>query len=139
MLADLRDVSIILLALESIVIGIILLLLLWQIRLLVLLLRDEIGPILRDTQETTQTVQSTTKFVGKRVAKPFVNTISFFAGVRGALKAMTTAEGGRTAGSAYDASKARGGQDGVDAPLSSTTTISANTPSSISTDSTSGQ
>ncbi len=89
MLADLRDVSIILLALESIVIGVILLLLLWQLRLLVLLLRDEIAPILQNTQETTQTVQSTTKFVGKRVAKPFVGTISFMAGVRGALKAMT--------------------------------------------------
>lgn len=89
MLADLRDVSIILLALESIVIGVILLLLLWQLRLLVLLLRDEIGPILQNTQETTQTVQSTTKFVGKRVAKPFVGTISFMAGVRGALRAVT--------------------------------------------------
>ena len=89
MLADLRDVSIILLALESIVIGVILLLLLWQVRLLVLLLRDEIRPILQDTQETTQTVQSTTRFVGKRVAKPFVNAISVMAGVRGALKAMT--------------------------------------------------
>jgi ABC-type sulfate transport system permease component len=88
-LADLRDVSIILLALESIVIGVILLLLLWQLRLLVLLLRDEIGPILQNTQETTQTVQSTTKFVGKRVAKPFVGTISFMAGVRGALRAVT--------------------------------------------------
>ena len=89
MLADLRDVSIILLAFESIIIGIILLLLLWQVRLLVLLLRDEIGPILRDTQETTQTVQSTTRFVGKRVAKPFVSTISVFAGIKGALRAMT--------------------------------------------------
>lgn len=88
MLADLRDVSIILLALESIIIGIILLLLLWQVRLLVLLLRDEIGPILRDTQETTQTVQSTTRFVGKRIAKPAVSTISFVAGIKGAIRAM---------------------------------------------------
>jgi hypothetical protein len=105
-LADLRDVSIILLALESIVIGVILLLLLWQLRLLVLLLRDEIGPILRDTQDTTQTVQSTTKFVGKRVAKPFVGTISFMAGVRGALRAMT-GDIGRVSRSLEDTSKAR--------------------------------
>lgn len=104
MLADLRDVSIILLALESIVIGVILLLLLWQVRLLVLLLRDEIGPILRDTQETTKTVQSTTKFVGKRVAKPFVGTISFMAGIRGALRAMT-GDVGTPATPVYDISK----------------------------------
>ncbi len=89
MLADLRDISIILLALESIVIGIILLLLLWQVRLLVLLLRDEIKPILENTQETTKTLQSTTKFVGKRVTKPVVDTISFFAGVKQVMRAMT--------------------------------------------------
>jgi len=89
-LADFRDVSIILLALESIVIGVILLLLLWQVRLLVQLLRDEISPILKNTQETTKTVQSTTKFVGKRVAKPAVSTISFVAGLKGAIRAMRT-------------------------------------------------
>ncbi len=89
MLAALRDISIILLALESIVIGIILLLLLWQVRLLVLLLRDEIKPILENTQETTKTLQSTTKFVGKRVTKPVVDTISFFAGVKQVMRAMT--------------------------------------------------
>jgi hypothetical protein len=88
-LADLRDISIILLAIESIVIGVILLLLLWQVRLLVLLLRDEVQPILKDTQETTRTLQSTTRFLGKRAAKPVVATASFFAGVRRAVKAMT--------------------------------------------------
>jgi len=88
-LADLRDISIILLAIESIIIGIILLLLLWQVRLLVLLLRDEIKPILKDTQETTRTVKSTTRFVGVRVAKPVVKTASFFAGVRQVVRAMT--------------------------------------------------
>ena len=89
MLSNLRDISIILLALESLIIGVILLLLLWQIRLLVVLLRDEIGPILKDTQETTQTVQSTTKFVSKRVAKPIVGAASFAAGLKGALRAMS--------------------------------------------------
>jgi len=87
-LGDLRDLSIILLAIESIIIGIILLLLLWQVRLLVILLRDEIQPILKDTQETTRTVRSTSQFVGKRVAKPVVSTVSFFAGVRQVVKAM---------------------------------------------------
>jgi len=88
-LADLRDISIILLAIESIVIGVILLLLLWQVRLLVLLLRDEMKPILKDAQETTRTVKSTTQFVGTRVARPVVKTASFFAGVRQVIKSMT--------------------------------------------------
>ena len=129
MLADLRDVSIILLALESIVIGVILLLLLWQVRLLVLLLRDEIGPILRDTQETTQTVQSTTKFVGKRVAKPFVSTISIMAGIRGALKAMT-GEVAAPPNPVYDASRARGAAPGAGSatPSSSAPAAPASSP-----------
>jgi len=88
-LANFRDVAIILLALESLIIGIILLLLLWQIRSLVALLRDEIGPILKDTQETTKTVQSTTKFVSKRVAKPIVDAASLAAGLKGAVKAIS--------------------------------------------------
>ncbi|HEY80272.1 MAG TPA: hypothetical protein EYP25_07100 [Anaerolineae bacterium] len=89
MLDALRDLSIILLAIESIIIGIILLLLLWQVRLLVILLRDEVKPILKDTQETTRTLRSTTRFVGARVTKPVVNTLSFFAGVRQVVRAMT--------------------------------------------------
>ncbi len=88
MLADLRDIAIILLAIESIIIGVILLLLLWQVRLLVLLLRDEIRPILKDTQETTRTVQVTTRFVGSRVTKPIVQTASMMAGIRQAVRAL---------------------------------------------------
>jgi hypothetical protein len=87
-LHNLRDISIILLALETIVIGIILLLLLWQVRLLVILLRDEVKPILKDAQETSKTVQSTTKFVSKRMATPAVGAISFMSGLKSAVKSL---------------------------------------------------
>ncbi len=88
MIVNIRDVAIVILALESIVIGVILLLLLWQVRALVILLKNDIRPILKDAKETTQTVQTTTKFVGKRVARPAVKTMSLLAGVRGAVKSM---------------------------------------------------
>ena len=88
MLPNFRDIAIILLALETIIIGVILLLLLWQVRLLVILLRDEVKPILKDAQETTKTVQSTTRFVGKRVAKPAVGAISFMSGLKSAVKSL---------------------------------------------------
>ena len=112
MLADLRDISIILLAFGSIIVGIILLLLLWQVRLLVLLLRDEIGPILKNTQETTQTLQATTTFVGKRVARPFVKTMSFAAGVKGALRSLSE-DIEKPPGSASNAAKATIVETGV--------------------------
>ena len=88
MLTNIRDISIIVLALESIIIGIILALLLWQVRALVRLLKSEVKPILEETQETARTVQVTTKFVGQSVARPAVNTISFVAGVRRAVKSV---------------------------------------------------
>ena len=90
MLQNFRDIAIILLALETIIIGIILLLLLWQVRLLVILLKDEVKPILKDAQETTRTVQTTTRFVGKRVAKPAVGAISFMSGLKSAVKSLKT-------------------------------------------------
>jgi len=87
-LTNIRDISIIVLALESILIGIILTLLLWQVRALVRLLKSEVKPILEETQETARTVQVTTKFVGQSVARPAVNTISFMTGVRRAVKSV---------------------------------------------------
>jgi len=88
LLENIRDISIIVLAIESIVIGVILLLLLWQIRALALLLKHEVKPILEDTQETARTVQVTTKFVGQSVAKPAVNAVSFAAGIRRTMKSV---------------------------------------------------
>ncbi len=83
-----RDLSIIFLALESIVVLVLLSILIVQIRALVILLNDEIKPMLEATQETADTVRNTTNFVSKRVARPFVSAISFGAGVRQAVKTV---------------------------------------------------
>ena len=85
-LAAVRDLSIIFLALESIVVLVLLSILIVQIRALVILLNEEIKPLLESTQETANTVRVTTNFVTKRVAHPFVSAISFGAGVRQAVK-----------------------------------------------------
>ncbi|MCP4167655.1 MAG: hypothetical protein GY759_17440 [Chloroflexi bacterium] len=83
-----RDLSIIFPALESIVVLVLLSILIVQIRALVILLNDEIKPMLEATQETADTVRNTTNFVSKRVARPFVSAISFGAGVRQAVKTV---------------------------------------------------
>jgi hypothetical protein len=80
-----RDVAIIVLALESIIIGVLLALLLWQVRNLAKLLQDEVKPILDDARETTGTVKGTTKLVSETIVTPAVQVSSFVTGVRRAL------------------------------------------------------
>lgn len=88
MLANVRDIAIILLAVESLVIGIILCILLVQIRNLVVLLRTEIKPVLESTQDTAQTLKATTKFVSQRVTQPAIDVAAFAAGVRQSAKTL---------------------------------------------------
>ncbi|MBC7262191.1 MAG: hypothetical protein H5T63_09265, partial [Chloroflexi bacterium] len=62
-LAVVRDIAIIILALESIIIGIVLTVLLWQVRSLTRLLEQEIKPMLDSMRETIGTVKGTTSLV----------------------------------------------------------------------------
>jgi hypothetical protein len=78
-LASLRDLSIVIVALEVIVINVMLVVLIIQITRLIRLLRDEVLPILYSTQETVSTCGTAT-FVGDRVVQPVVKISSFSAG-----------------------------------------------------------
>ena len=61
-LGSVRDLSIIILALESLVVGVLLSILIVQVTRLIRMLRDEVMPILYSTQETLGTVRGTTTF-----------------------------------------------------------------------------
>lgn len=87
-LAGIRDGAIVLLAIESVVIGVLILLTLVQIRKLVRVLRDEIKPLLKDAQETVHTVQGTTHFVSENLVNPLVKAQSYSAGVLGAVRQL---------------------------------------------------
>jgi hypothetical protein len=91
--AVLRDISIIVLALVTIIIGLLLALLLFQIQSLIVLLRDEIKPILHSTNETVSTVKGTTSFVSDAVVRPMIDAASMTAGVMGSLRALTRTNG----------------------------------------------
>jgi hypothetical protein len=80
--ADIRDFLIILLAIESIIIGGLLMMMLWQLFQLIKVLRDEIIPLLTTTRETVDQVKHTTTFVGQTAAAPFISLLGFVAGVR---------------------------------------------------------
>lgn len=85
-LAAIRDVAIALLAIESLVIGVLLALMLLQLRKLVRLLRDEIAPILDTAGETVDTVNRTAGFVSHNVINPLVKVSSYSAGTIEAVR-----------------------------------------------------
>lgn len=86
--ATLRDIFIIALALESVVIGLVLLLLVIQVTRLINLLQDEIKPILESTSETVNTVRGTTTFVSEKVVTPVVTLSSYATGVWRAIQVI---------------------------------------------------
>ncbi len=80
-----RDIAIIIVAFESIVIGILLAILVIQVIRLVRMLRNEVLPILNSTQETVGTVRGTATFVSDHLVQPVVKVSSFTTGVRKAV------------------------------------------------------
>ena len=84
----LRDIMIIVLALESCVFGIVLMLLLLMMIRLVNMLEFEIKPILEKTNETLGTVRGTTTFVSDHVVGPVTKATSYVTGFRSGLRTL---------------------------------------------------
>lgn len=89
--ANIRDMFIIALSVVSLVIGVLLVVLIWQLQSLIVLLRNEIKPLLINANQTVNTVRGTTVFMSDSVARPAIRVVSFFTGLRSAV----TAAGGR--------------------------------------------
>jgi hypothetical protein len=83
-----RDLSIIILALESIVVLVLLSILVVQVMRLVRLLREEVMPILKSTQDTVSTVRGTADFMGDHLVQPVVKASSYAAGARQAINVL---------------------------------------------------
>jgi len=84
-----RDIAIIILAVESIIIGALLVFLIIQIQRLIKLMRHEIKPILDSTNETVSTVRGTATFLSDHLVSPMVKISSFFSGVRRSAQVLT--------------------------------------------------
>lgn len=78
--ARLRDVFIIIMALETIFIGLILVVLLVQLARLINLLQNEIKPILDSTNETISNLRGTTEFLGINLVEPVIKLNEYLAG-----------------------------------------------------------
>jgi hypothetical protein len=80
--SKIRDIFIIFMALESLVIGVALIVLIVQISSLVNLLQNEVRPMLEATNETINTLRGTTEFLGENLVEPVIKLNSYMAGLR---------------------------------------------------------
>lgn len=77
-----RDIAIVFVAVQGFLIGLALLLLIFQIQMLIQVLRDEVQPLLRSVNDTASTVRGTTAFVSQNVVSPFIKAAGFTAAVQ---------------------------------------------------------
>ena len=79
--ARVRDVFIIFMALEFLLIGIVMIILIVQLARLTLLLQNEIKPILDSTNETANTLRGTTAFLSEHLVEPVLKMNQYLAGL----------------------------------------------------------
>lgn len=80
--ADVRDIFIIFLAFETLVIGAAMVILVLQIASLINLLQNEVKPILQSTTDTVNTLRGTTEFLSENLVEPVIKLNSSIAGLR---------------------------------------------------------
>ena len=80
-----RDIAIVFVAVETFLIGLAMILLLFQIQVLIQVLRDEIQPLLHSVNDTASTVRGTTEFVSHNMVTPIIKLAGFTSGVRQVL------------------------------------------------------
>jgi len=83
-----RDIFIIILALESLVIGAALIVLLIQMAILINLLQNEVRPILQATQDTVNNLRGTAQFLGENVVEPVLRLNSYLAGIQRVIQLL---------------------------------------------------
>jgi hypothetical protein len=83
-----RDIFIIVVAIETLVVGVALVVLLVQLASLINLLQNEVRPILEDTSETVKTLRGTTAFLSESVVDPVIKLNGYLASLQRVLELM---------------------------------------------------
>lgn len=83
-----RDVFIIIVALESLVIGVALIVLIIQLASLINLLQNEVRPILTATNETVNNLRGTAEFLGENMVEPVIKLNGYLAGMSRVIELM---------------------------------------------------
>lgn len=80
--AKIRDVFIIFLAIQSLLIGFVMVVLIIQLSKLINLLQNEVKPILDSTNDTVNNLRGTTEFLSDRLVNPIIKANEYSAGFR---------------------------------------------------------
>lgn len=83
-----RDIFIIVVALESLIIGVALIVLIVQLASLINLLQNEVRPILHATSETVNSLRGTAEFLGENVVEPVIKLNGYLAGLKRMLELL---------------------------------------------------
>jgi hypothetical protein len=83
-----RDIFIIFMALETLLTGLALVVLLVQVTRLINLLQNEIKPILDSTNETVSTLRGTTAFLSNNLVEPVIKLNEYLAGIAQLLQVI---------------------------------------------------
>ena len=84
--ARVRDIFIILMAVESLLLGLVLVILIVQLARLINLLQNELKPILDSTNETVSILRGTTAFLSDNVVEPVMKLNEYIASLQQMLK-----------------------------------------------------
>jgi len=77
--SHIRDIFIIFMALESLIIGAALVILIVQLSILINLLQNEIKPIIDSTNETVNTIRGTASFISDNLSEPVIKLNEYVA------------------------------------------------------------
>jgi hypothetical protein len=83
-----RDVFIIIVSLESLLIGVAIIVLIVQLASLINLLQNEVRPILTATNETVNNLRGTAEFLGENVVEPVIKLNGYLAGMNRVIELM---------------------------------------------------
>ena len=84
--AQVRDIFIIFMALEAVLIGVALVILIIQLSSLINLLQNEIRPIINSTSETVNTLKGTATFMSNNLSEPVIKANQFIAMIKTLFK-----------------------------------------------------
>ena len=97
-----RDIAIVFVAVTTLLIGLAMLLLIFQLQVLIQVLREEIQPLLRSVNDTVSTVRGTTEFMSQNVVTPVIQAASFTAGIRRMVRDIWGVAGAMRSRSGHD-------------------------------------
>ena len=77
-----RDIAIVFVAVATFMMGLAMILLIFQLQVLIQVLRDEIQPLLRSVNDTVSTVRGTTEFLSHNMVTPMIKAAGFTSGIQ---------------------------------------------------------